>query len=146
MAKIRSVASISSKWARVAGASGPSYEEGVTNPTGDYAAGALAANSAWKAGVQAAAGRDAFAAGVRKAGNEKWQRNAKAKGPARYAQGVQVAQGDYEAGFTPYAQVIASTQLPPRGPRRSPQNLQRVATMAQALGARKEALSRGSSS
>lgn len=142
MAKIRAMNLISAKWARVAAASGASYEEGITNPTGDYAAGALAADGSWKAGVQAAVGRGAFAAGVRKAGNEKWQRNAKAKGPARYSQGVTIAQPDYEAGFAPYHQVISTTALPPRGPRRSPQNLQRVAVMAQALGARKEAGSR----
>jgi hypothetical protein len=144
MAKIRSLDLIAAKWSRVASASGTSYEEGVKNPTGDYAAGAIAANGSWKAGVQAAAGRDAYAAGVRRAGNEKWQRNASAKGPARYGQGVQVALPDYSAGFAAYHQVIASTQLPPRGPRRSPQNLARVAAIAQALAAKKEALSRGS--
>jgi hypothetical protein len=143
MAKIRALEMIGAKWARVAGASGASYEEGVKNPTGDYASGAIAANGSWKAGVVAAAGRDAFAAGVRRAGNEKWQRNAVLKGPARYGQGVMAAQPDYQAGFAVYHQVIASVQLPPRGPRRSPQNLQRVAAIVQALGARKEAMSRG---
>jgi hypothetical protein len=137
---------ISGKWARVAAGAGASYEEGVANPTGDYAAGAIAANASWKAGVQAAASRDAFAAGVRRAGNEKWSRNARAKGPARYGQGVQLAQPDYHAGFAPFHQVISALVLPQRGPRRSPQNLQRVAAIAMALGARKEAMSRGASS
>ena len=145
MAKIRSLELIASKWARVAGASGASYEEGVKNPTGDYAAGAIAANGSWKAGVQAAVGRDAYSAGVRRAGNEKWQRGAVTTGPVRYQQGVTVAQPDYAAGFQTYHAVIAGVQLPPRGPRRSPQNLQRVAMIAQALGAKKEAMSRGGS-
>ena len=145
MAKIKSLEMIASKWARVAGASGASYEEGVRNPAGDYAAGALAADASWKAGVQGAVSRGAFAAGVRRAGNEKWQRNAIAKGPARFQQGVVTAQPDYSAGFAAYHSAIAGVQLPQRGPRRSPQNLQRVAAVVQALGAKKEALSRGSS-
>ena len=143
MAAIRPTEMIASKWSRVAGQSGPSYEEGVSNPLRDFAAGATAANDAWKAGVQAAVQANRFTAGVRRTGNEKWQRNAKAKGPARFQQGVALAQGDYAAGFAPYAETIKSAQLPPRGPRRSPQNLQRVAAIVQALSTRKEALSRG---
>lgn len=144
MAKVRSLEMIAAKWARVAGAAGGSYEEGVRNPTGDYAASAVAADNSWKAGVQGAISRGAFVAGVRRAGNEKWQRNAIAKGPGRFQQGVVTAMPDYAAGFAPYHAAIAAVQLPQRGPRRSPQNLQRVAAVVQALGAKKEALSRGS--
>ncbi len=143
MAAIRGLDVIGKKWARVSQASGPSYEEGVTNPVRDYAQGALAANDAWKAGTQAAVAGDRFAAGVRRGGSQKWQRNAVAKGPARFAQGVAIAQPDYEQGFAPYREAIAGAQLPPRGARRSPQNLQRVTAMVQAISARKDALQRG---
>lgn len=143
MAQIRALSNIAQKWARVAQQSGPSYEEGVTNPLRDYAAGALAANDAWKSGVQAAVGGDRFASGVRRAGKEKWSRNAIAKGPARFAQGVAIAQPDYESGFAPYREAIASATLPPRGARRSPQNLQRVNAVVQAVSARKEAMLKG---
>lgn len=143
MAAIRPLELIARKWARVAGASGASYEEGVTNPLRDYAAGALGADAAWKAGVQAAVSGDRFSAGVRRAGNQKWQRNAVAKGPARFSQGVAIAQPDYEAGFTPYREAIQAATLPPRGARRSPQNMQRVTAIVAALSARKEALLRG---
>lgn len=143
MAAIRGLDVISRKWARVSAQSGPSYEEGVTNPSSDYAAGALAANDAWKTGTQGAIARDGYAAGVRRAGTAKWQKNAIAKGPARFAQGVITAQSDYEAGFAPYREAIASAQLPPRGARRSPQNLQRVSAMVTAISARKEQLLKG---
>jgi hypothetical protein len=143
MAAIRGLDVISRKWSRVSSASGPSYEEGVTNPVRDFMAGALAANDAWKAGTNAAVAGDRFATGVRRASTAKWQRNAIAKGPARFAQGVQIAQPDYEAGFAPYREAISAVQLPPRGARRSPQNLQRVATMVQAIATKKEQMLRG---
>jgi len=144
VASIRAMDMISRKWARVAGSSGPSYEEGVTAPLRDYAANASAANDAWKGGVTAAVQGDRFATGVRRVGTAKWQRNAVAKGPARFSQGVAIAQPDYEAGFTPYREAIQAAQLPPRGPRRSPQNLQRVQAIVTAVSARKEALLKGS--
>ena len=143
MADIRATDLIASKWQRVAGASGQSYTDGVTNPIRDYAAGATAANDAWKAGVTAAVSGNRFSAGVRKAGNEKWQRNAIAKGPGRFGEGVRAATGDYTAGFSPYRETIAQTQLPPRGARRSPQNMQRASAMVAALAAKKEALIKG---
>lgn len=143
MAAIRALDVISRKWARVASQSGPSYEEGITNPLRDYQAGAVAANDAWKSGVQAAVTGNRFESGVRRTGTSKWQRNAIAKGPVRFQQGVQVAQPDYEAGFAPFREAIAAAVLPARGPRRSPQNLQRVTAIVQAISARKEAQLRG---
>jgi len=134
---------IAAKWQRVAGASGQSYAEGVTNPIRDYAAGAAAANDAWKSGVSAAVSGNRFSAGVRRAGNEKWQRNSIAKGPGRFGEGVRAATADYEAGFAPYRETIAGTNLPARGARRSPQNMQRATTMVNALTAKKEALIKG---
>ncbi len=143
MPSVKPLDLITSKWQRVAAASTQSYEEGVKNPRGDYAAGAAAAAPAWASGVQAAVSRNGFAIGVRKAGNTKWQNNTLAKGPTRFGQGVQVAGPDFAAGFAPYRETIQSTQLPARGARRSPQNLQRVNAMVQALSAKKEALLKG---
>ena len=50
---------------------------------------------------------------------------------------------DYQAGFAPYREAISQVTLPPRGPRRAPQNIQRVQAIVTALSARKEALLRG---
>jgi predicted transcriptional regulator len=143
MAGIRAVDAIATKWARVAGASSQSYKEGVENPIRDYVAGATAASDAWKAGVNAAVAGDRFKSGVRKAGSEKWARNASRKGPSRFSEGVAGAQTDYTAGFTPYREAIASVILPPRGARRSPQNMERSKAMVNALAAKKEALLKG---
>lgn len=143
MAAIRPTDVISKKWATVTPGRAQQYEEGVRNPTRDYATGAAAANDAWKAGVNAAVAGDRFRAGVARSGTAKWQDRAVKLGTQRYGPGVQVAEPDYAAGFAPYREAIAAVQLPPRGPRRSPQNLQRVAAVVNAVSARKEALLKG---
>lgn len=143
MAAIRSASDISKKWAEVTPGRTAQYEQGVRNPVRDYAANAQAGSDAWKAGVQAAVARDGFKKGVAKVGTAKWQDRAIKLGPARFGPGVQAAQGDYESGFAPYREAIAGVALPPRGPRRSPQNMQRVNAMVTAISMRKEALLKG---
>jgi hypothetical protein len=143
MAAIRSASDISKKWAEVTPGRSTQYEQGVRNPVRDYAANAQAGSEAWKAGVQAAVARDGFKKGVAKVGTAKWQDRSIKLGPSRYGPGVQAAQGDYESGFAPYREAIAGVALPPRGPRRSPQNLQRVNAMVTAISMRKEALLKG---
>jgi hypothetical protein len=143
MAAIRPMDVISRKWATVTPGRAAQYEEGVRNPTRDYATGATAANDAWKGGVQAAVAGDRFRAGVAKAGTAKWQDRSIKLGTQRFGPGVQVAEPDYAAGFAPYREAISAVALPPRGPRRSPQNLQRVNAVVMAVSARKEALLKG---
>lgn len=143
MASIRALDLISKKWASVTPARAAEYEKGVMNPTRDYARGATEANAAWKAGTTAAIAGDRFVAGVARAGTAKWQDRSVKLGTQRYGPGVQVAEPDYAAGFAPYREAIASATLPPRGPRRSPQNLARVAAIVSAISARKEALLKG---
>ena len=143
MAAIRDASSIGKKWAEVTPGRAAQYEQGVKNPVRDYAANAQAAAPAYNAGVQASIARGGFQKGVAKAGNAKWQDRAAKLGPARYGPGVQAAVGDFDAGFAPYREAIAGVALPPRGPRRSPQNLQRVNAMVQAISMRKEALLKG---
>lgn len=143
MAAIRSATDIAKKWAEVTPGRAAQYEAGVRNPVRDYSANAQAGNDAWKSGTQAAIARDGFKKGVAKAGTAKWQDRAIKLGPARFGPGVQAAQADYESGFAPYREAISAVALPPRGPRRSPQNLQRVNAMVQAISLRKEALLKG---
>jgi len=143
MAAIRSATQIAEKWGRVTPQRAAEYEEGVRNPLRDYAEGAIKANDAWKSGTQAAIQADRFVAGVRRTGTAKWQAKAATLGTQRFGPGVQLAQGDYERGFAPFAEAIQRVTLPPRGPRRSPQNLQRVKAIVDALSAAKEAQLRG---
>ena len=139
MAKIKALNVIAAKWSRNASAAGESYREGLAGA--DWEGPARAAAQAYATGVQQAIGRGAFERGIGTAGNSKWQQAATAKGVARFGEGVQGAQAAYQEGFGPYAQTIASTSLPPKGPKGAEGNIERVRAIARALRAAK--LSRG---
>ncbi len=128
---------VAERWTRRAQGAQQDYQKGVETTQRDWSSAAVGAKAAWQAGVTAAAGRDGFAKGVAKAGTAKWRANSVSKGPGRFAQGVQVAQPEYTGGFGPFLQAIGAVDLPPRGPRGSAQNYQRVAPIGQALNALK---------
>lgn len=133
MANIKSLANIVEKWGRVTPGRASDYEAGVRAPVRDWSQAASSAESAWESGVQAAVARKGYAAGVRRAGTEKWQRKTLELGTQRWGPGVRAAQDDFSEGFAPYHRVIESTALPPRGAVGSPQNIDRVAAIATAL-------------
>jgi hypothetical protein len=89
--------------------------------------------------VQKSLADKSFEKGVNRVGTSKWQNAALQKGPGRWAEGVQLSTDNYAKGFAPFAQVIANTTLPPRGPKGDPSNIQRVAAMAKALNDAKKA-------
>ena len=113
------------------------YQTGVSNAGQAWATNTAAANDAYKAGVQQAITRDAFAKGVQKAGGAKYSANASGKGAERYSSGVGSAGSAWQTGVSKYLGVIASLTLPPRRPKGSPDNIQRVAMIATALRAAK---------
>jgi len=127
----------SAKWVRRAASAGPEYEEGIKNPRASWQASTTAAAASQAAGVVAAIANKSFEKGVAKAGDATWQKKALSKGVQRFGPGVADAQADYDAGFAPYAQVIASTNLPARGPKGDPKNIERVRVMSAALRAKK---------
>ena len=133
MAEIKPLSQIATKWTANSANAGTAYRDGVTAPRRSWQASAAAADDARKAGLVQADQRNAFVNGVNAAGDTKWKNNAIALGPSRFAQGVQNAQPSYQQGFTKYHGVIAGVTLPPRGPKGSPENLQRVSVIANAL-------------
>lgn len=133
MAEIKNMSLITEKWGRNSANAGPAYTEGVSAPRRSWAAATAAADEARKAGLIEADQRDAFVQGVQKAGDPKWQTNAKILGPGRFAQGVSNAKPSYNTGFAKYHQVIQGVVLPPRGAKGSPENIERVRTIANAL-------------
>lgn len=137
MAKMKSAAESAAKWARVTAGRTSEYTQGVASPRVSWAAATQAAAASYKAGVEAAIAGNRFANGVRLAGDQSWQQNTMEKGPARFAEGVALAQPAYEIGFQPYAQVIESTNLPPRFPRGDARNMKRVEAIAMALNKRR---------
>jgi len=135
MAGIKSLAAASDKWARRASVATSDYLNGVKNPRRGWSQAAQGAAASYQTGVTQAAQEGRYAKGVAAAGDEAWQQGATTKGPGRYTEGVAIAQPKWEQGFAPFQQAISSLQLPARGPRRSPQNLARVAAVVNAMAA-----------
>ena len=133
MPPIKSLDRISAKWIRQSAVSEASYLEGVTNPTKDWEKETLGAESNFEAGIQKAITAKTFGKGVKRAGTDKWQRNAMSKGPGRWREGIALSENAYSEGFAPYAEVIRNLTLPARGPKGDPKNIARVAAIAKAL-------------
>jgi hypothetical protein len=130
---IRPLGNVASKWKRRAGSAGEEYRTGVETTAKDWASSAGAAEPAYKAGVTAAATAGRFGKGIIRAGSAKWKQNAAQKGPMRFSQGVEMAEGDYQKGFAPFHEAIGRTDLPQRGPRGSESNYARVSGIGKAL-------------
>jgi len=133
MAEIRSLAAIKEKWTRVTPGRTEDYKLGIQNPRRDWAEEALAAETNYKAGVDAAQAKGMFAKGIAKAGTAKWKDKALKKGPGRFAEGVYIDGTDYEKGFAPFNAAIERVDLGPRFPKRDPRNLERVKKIVDAM-------------
>lgn len=137
MPQVKSLDRISNKWSNASAAAVGEYEYGVKNPKSDWAKATSDAENNYKAAVQKAANEGRFGKGVRKAGTQKWQENTLSKGINRWSEGISKSKSAYEKGFAPYRETIINTKLSPRGPKGDPNNIKRVAEMAQALHKRK---------
>lgn len=137
MPRMQSVGDIAAKWARVTPGRAGDYRKGIENPKVDWDTATMAAEDSYKRGVIEAANAGRFGKGVAAAGNKKWQDNALKKGPTRFAAGVALGKDAYLKGFAPFADVIERTDLPPRGPKGDPSNIERVRVIADALHAEK---------
>ncbi len=135
MAEIKPIGAITEKWGSNSASAEArnSYTSGVQNPRRSWQQAAAAADDARKAGLQEADARNAFVVGVNAAGDTKWKNNATTLGPSRFSTGVQNAKPSYQSGFAKYHSVISGVTLPPRGPKGSPENLNRVSAIANAL-------------
>lgn len=133
MAKTPTAAQASAKWASVTPTRTQEYTDGVTNPKVPWATAAAAGADAYKAGVTEAITRGAFAKGIAAAGNDTYLKNTLAKGPQRFAEGVQLGQDNYASKMAPVLATINSTQLPPRFAKGDIRNIKRVEVLAVAL-------------
>lgn len=133
---VKSVDATVKKWQARANVAGGDYAAGVAASGTRQSDNAVANKANWAAGVQAAASNDAYAKGLAKDPG-KYQRNVAAKGAARYGPGVSAAAPDYSKGIGPVLSTLSSLSLPPRQPRGSPSNLQRVQIVDAALRALK---------
>lgn len=133
MADIKPMNEIADKWASVTPQRSGEYRKGVQNPRRSWSQGAVEAAESWAQGITQAITDGRFVSGIQEAGDSRWQRKASTVGAARFGPGVQAAKGDYQAGFAPFAQVIAGVDLPPRGAKGDPRNYDRVRVIGEAL-------------
>lgn len=133
MPAVKDLARSSAKWVRQSGAAAEEYAAGIRNPRRDWAEATKSAASTYKTAITQAAAEGRFEKGVAKAGTGKWQKNAIEKGVARWPEGIRVGEANWADGFSPYANILRSTTLSPRGPKGSPQNYKRVQEVGDAL-------------
>jgi hypothetical protein len=131
---------IAKKWATRAGSAGGAYKDGVTSTPKDQAALAIAAAPNYEEGISSAIADKRFEKGLAKSGKAGWLKGASGKGATNYPAGVRLAEADYQSGVQPYLSALDSITYPPRGPRRSPQNIARVQAVMDALGKLKESM------
>jgi hypothetical protein len=136
--KVKDAATVAAKFKQRASAAAGDYKSGVQSAGADWEAGARAGEGNYEQGVTEAIGKKRYGRGIAAAGAAKYVNNAVNLGATRYPQGIQNAEGAYTQGIQPVLQRIAGLTLPPRGPRRSPQNQARANAVALELGKMKD--------
>lgn len=137
--KIRDTATLAQKYRTRAGAAQGDYKSGVEGAGADWESGAKAGEPNYEAGVQEAISRKRYGRGVSQAGAGKYVRNAVELGVARYPSGVQQGTDAWARNVQPSLDKLKSLNLPPKGPKGSPQNQQRAAMVALELRKMKDA-------
>ena len=130
--KVKSVEQAAQKFIDRAAVAGKDYEQGIKNTT-NWAEKAIEAKDSYAAGITDAITRGAREAGIQKVGNQGWQSKAVTLGTKRFPEGVRAAKEIYSKNVAPYLQTISSIDLPPRGPKGSPENYERVRAIGEVL-------------
>lgn len=133
MPAIKPLDKITKTWAKRAAAARDEYLDGVQNPRNDWEQETTAAIDRMVSGFDEAAADGRISRGITDAGTAKWKKRATEVGPGRFSEGVRGAEPEFRTGFSPFHARIAATTLPPRGPTGSPENIERVRIMAEAL-------------
>lgn len=129
------------KWSSRTSAASSDYATGCQQTDKDQAARGIAAKEIYKQALTESFGRDAYAKGLGRSGNQGWKTGVAEKGAQNFSTGVstQSAQSKYTENSGKYDTARMAADRLPRGPRGSAQNLARVAAVANALRAIKVA-------
>lgn len=133
MAKTKGAGVAVDKWQRRASAAGQDYMNGIDNPRKPWDQAAKEGAANYRQGVTAAANAGRYEAGIGRVGAQAWVDGSKRKGPGRFAEGVNLAGPKFQERISTVISTIEAVQLPPRGPKGSPQNINRVAPIGMAL-------------
>lgn len=137
MALIRSLEDISKKWKDVTPLRLDIYRNNVSAPLRDWEKETLAAKERRDAGLREAITDGRIDRGIKKAGLEGWRKPTVVKGPTRWAEGVEVAEPEYKAGFAPFREVIERTDAGPKYAKGDPRNWDRSKKIGLALHEKK---------
>lgn len=140
MIKVKPLADVVKKWVDVTPARAAYYEAEASVAGADWEKGAVAAASAYKAGISAPNIEKMYTGGVKRAGAAKYERKVKAVGANRFGPGVIASEADYSVGVEPMLTTIAGITLAPRAPRGSLSNYARVQTIGVDLNKKRLAL------
>lgn len=134
---MRTASQSAERWATGAGSAAGRYIEGASETTKDQAAAAIAAKPLYQAGVQEAIAQGRYERGLQKSGKQGWLQGVQEKGAANFGVGVSSpsAQSRYASESARYDGARNAAASAPRGPKGSPQNLQRVAAVVNAMRA-----------
>lgn len=133
-----SASEIARRFVTFAPARAPRYEEGVRNPTKDWATETKKAEGNYEDGVKKGIARKAYGKGVGKCGTEK-QKSQTIKNIPRWVEGIEGAEDIMAAAMEAVVSVIKSITLPPAYPKGDDRNYKRVEVVGKALRAAKEA-------
>ncbi len=113
------------------------YEEGVKNPSKDWANETEAAESNYEEGIKKAIGRKAFGKGVKKCGTDR-QMAKTIKNINRWSEGIEGAEEEMAAAMEPVVAVMKAIKLPPSYPKGDERNYARSKAVGVALRKAKE--------
>ncbi len=136
MAEVKPLDRVVRRWSQRASAAASDYEEGTAGKGQKWASNAVAAENNYVQGVTQAAQQKRYSRGIQKAGAAAYEAGVREKGVQRYPTGIAAAQDKYQARIAEVLQTIQAVQLPPKGPKGSPQNYNRVAAIGNALRAK----------
>jgi hypothetical protein len=134
---VKDASAAAQKFVTRAQAAGPDYTTGVSNAGAKWMTNTKASADTWQQGVQEAAANGRYSKGVNANSQTKFQTRAAGVGAQRYPQGVAGAKQTWQDATTPFLNVISGINLPPRQPKGSPANYQRVQAVGDALRAKK---------
>lgn len=142
MARRMIVNEIAEKYQRNASASVEDYVAGAQNPRREQKAASIAGEAAFASAMTRVLSENLRLKGVERQDERAWIDGIVSKGRARYAEGVRASRDKYATGMAPYLELIQRImdELPPRGPRGSAANLERVRFMNEQLHELKVAL------
>lgn len=132
--RIKDTGALAQKFATRASAAAGDYKDGVAQAGGDWETNAKNSESNYEQGVQEAIGDKRFGKGISDAGGAKYVKRATELGATRYGPGVNAGKDEWAKQTQPYLDKLKSLTLPPKGPRRSPQNQARANMVALELG------------